>query len=136
MNFSFYFVLFLALHFFIFSTQKMGITFFPKNLIWYLISFCGIYYMYFLTRVSIKYFTLEKFWFAIKKIDATSYSIYLFHVTFLYIVLFLDSYLSINIPVLRVSVSFISGLFFSIMLHELIAKNKLLSMAFAIPYRK
>jgi peptidoglycan/LPS O-acetylase OafA/YrhL len=90
--------------------------------------------MYFFARVAVNYLVSNKIWLLIKKIDTTSFSIYLFHVVFLYIVLFIDFRWGFRIAALRITLSFIAGLLLSIFVHELITKNKILSQAFAIPY--
>ena len=135
MNFVFLFISFLILHLFVLLTKKIGMTYISKDFIWYLAAFCGTYFMYFFARIVVNYLVLTKLWLLINKIDISSYSIYLFHVTFLYIVLFLDFHLGIRIATLRIAFSFIAGLLLPILFHKLIAKNRILSLAFAVPYR-
>jgi len=134
MNFSMMFIFFLFLHILVLLTKRISMTYIPKDFIWYFAAFCGTYFTYFFARVAVSYLVSTKLWLLIKKIDATSYSIYLFHVAFLYIVLFIYFRLSFHIAAVRITLSFIAGLLLSILVHELIAKNKILSQAFAIPY--
>ncbi len=134
MNFSMMFTFFLFLHILVLFTKRISITHIPKDFIWYFAAFCGTYFMYFFARVAVNYLVSNKIWLLIKKIDTTSFSIYLFHVVFLYIVLFIDFRWGFRIAALRITLSFIAGLLLSIFVHELITKNKILSQAFAIPY--
>lgn len=107
-----------------------------KDLVWYLSAFFGTYYMYFIASFLDKYLINSKSWPLIKRIDKASYSIYLFHVSFLYIILFLDFKYNINSAEIRVFLSFFSGLILSVLMHELFSRNRMLSVAFSITFNK
>ncbi len=88
MSFSMMFIFCLFLHAIVLLTKRISMTYIPRDFIWYFNALCGTYFMYFFARVTISYLVSTKLWLLIKKIDTASYSIYLFHVAFLYIILF------------------------------------------------
>lgn len=133
-NFLFLFTIFFSLHLLIFLSGELVSAYLTEDLVWFLSAFLGIYFMYSLVHVSVNYLKLTKLWKIIKIIDAKSYSIYLFHVSFIYVVLFLDYGLKTHIAGIRIIISFIAGLFLSMILHDLFSKNKILSRLFAIQH--
>ena len=128
-------VLFL-LHLILILFKSKVTLYLPDILFYYLTAFSGIYYMYYFSKLIYKNLLHNKVWITIKKLDVASYSIYLFHVSFLYFILFINNKFNIDIPEVRIALSFILGLILPIYIHNLLSKNQILSKAFSIPFKQ
>ncbi len=130
------FSIFFLLHLMLLVFKSKITIYIPNDLFYYLTAFMGIYFMYFFSKAVHENLSYTKLWILIKKVDAVSYSIYLFHVSFLYFILFINYKLNINIPEIRIALSFILGLLFPIYIHGYLSKHKILSYAFSIPFKQ
>lgn len=113
------------------------LNFIPTNYkiyLWYLTPILGIYFMYYLTDYLSKKAFLMSFWNPVSMLDRTSYSIYLFHPTLIYIVLFMFSFVPSSYAFLRIIVSFLLGLTVPIGIYRLFSHIRLGSSLFSIPY--
>lgn len=135
-KYIFLFIILFILHLILLLFKGQITRYIPNILFYYLAAFFGIYFMFYFSKLIYEELLYSKAWTIIKKVDSASYSIYLFHVSFLYFVLFINHKLDINIPELRIAFSFILGLLLPIYIHNLLSKNKILSYAFSIPFKK
>jgi fucose 4-O-acetylase-like acetyltransferase len=132
-SFKFWFTTFWLLHLSALVSKKIfAISTSFEAVIWYLSAIFGIFFIYFLVNFLIAPLRESNCWSYIRKIDETSYSIYLFHVTFLYIVLFLVAILDIQSHIVRVFFSFLLGLLIPINIHYLFSNSYKLSFLFGI----
>jgi peptidoglycan/LPS O-acetylase OafA/YrhL len=134
-NLLFLFIVLFVSHFSLFTaTQLSFIPTYFNRYSWYLTPILGIYFMYYLT-VHLSSFTLQKcIWNFVSLIDSSSYTIYLFHSSFIYIVLFIYSFAPSSNVFLRILPAFLLGIIVPVILHFLISRVKYVSFLFSIPY--
>lgn len=127
------FSIFFLLHFSILMITKFIDESMSKDtFFWYLTALFGIYFMFYLVKYLTTLLRETGYWMLIKKIDETSYSIYLFHVSFLYLVLYVVSILHIQIPLIRIFFSFGLGIVLPMVIHEVLSKSKIIAFLFGI----
>lgn len=135
-NTLYYFMIVFVVHFFLLFSRK--IIEFPaptEPILWYITAILGVYYMYIVAILLIGKVKVSKLWELTKMIDNSSYSIYLWHVPFLYIVLYLSHKFEIHSSFIRVMASFFVGLIASIYIHYFLSNTKKISVLFGIPIR-
>lgn len=126
------FVICFVSHLLIFTMTTKNILKINTSILWYFLSLSGIFFTYFFSILTVSFLKKNKIWFMLTTLDKKSYSIYLFHVSFLYIVLYLNNYTRIEVPVLRIILSFLSGIFLPMIIHDLFSKNKILAFLFSV----
>lgn len=131
-------ILFFSLHTLISYVSLSGLDrpFPHTNLIWYSMAFCGTYYMYYLAVYVCQTRSINKIWSLIVVLDKSSYTIFLFHVVFLYIVLFLFHSARLDNPLYRIIPTFFFGLFVPIFIDYALKRTKLLAFIFSSHYEK
>ena len=131
-------ILFFFLHASISYVSLSGVDrpFPHTNLIWYCMAFCGTYYMYYLAVYVCQTHAIDKIWNLVVVLDKSSYTIFLFHVVFLYMVLFLFYSAQLENPLYRIIPSFFFGLFVPIFIDYALARTKLLALLFSKHYAK
>jgi peptidoglycan/LPS O-acetylase OafA/YrhL len=130
------FILMVFLHFIVFLSTELNFFIAPNKALFYATALFGIYSMYYLVNILTPFFIYWNLFPFIKSIESRSYSIYLFHVTFIYFILFLFSKYDFKAPTARIFLSFLVGLLAPIFLHNLFSKICFISHLFSIPYRK
>lgn len=106
------------------------------NFIWYCMAFSGTYYMYYLAVYACQTHALDKIWNLVVDLDRSSYAVFLFHVVFLYIVLFWFYSTQLANPLYRIIPSFFFGLFVPIFINYSLVRNKYLAFLFSSHYAK
>lgn len=126
------FILLFSAHFYLFSLSANSMLGRHTAVLYYLRAFLGIYFMYFLFR-SFSWNTQPEY---VKKItdilDQSSYTIYLFHMTFIY-----ASYALINTcfpgaQILSFAIAFTAGTVLPAVIHFRISKSRILSFLFSV----
>ncbi len=105
---------------------------FSRKALWYASAFSGVYFAYCLVGATMTKIRSSGIWHFIRFVDSRSYSIYLFHVSFLYMTLYLCYRLNIADAAFRIPVAFASGVLFPMMIHSLLAKSAYAASAFGI----
>ena len=100
---------------------------------WYLIAFLGIFYMYCLMCMLVDIVKKANLWNFVMLIDRASYSIYLWHVTFLYIILYFFWKSELTNSLARVGISFFVGLIGSVCIHFFLSKTDKIALLFGVP---
>lgn len=127
------FVFLFVMHFLVLLINKLELFQINGTLVWYLVATMGIYYMYVFASISVNRISKSRLWNITELIDKSSYSIYLWHVSFLYFVLYLFSKFSLDNSVIRVVFSFLLGLSGSLVIHYVLSKAGKISVLFGIP---
>jgi fucose 4-O-acetylase-like acetyltransferase len=129
------FIIFFISHFSLFAATKLDLIPGYFNLsLRYITPILGIYFMYFLT-VNLSRLTLRKhIWNTVSLIDSSSYTIYLFHATFIFIVLYIYSFVPSSNVLFRIIPSVLLGIALPIVIHSMLSKTRYISFLFSIPY--
>lgn len=131
----FLFIILFVSHFSLFTATQLNLIPGYFNLyLRYLTPLLGIYLMYYLT-ISLSKLTFRRhIWDFISLIDSRSYTIYLFHATFIYIVLYIHSSFPTSNVLFRLIPSVLLGIALPLMIHSIISRIRYVSFLFSIPY--
>ncbi len=131
----FYFSILFISHFSLFAATKLDLIPGYFNLpLRFITPILGIYFMYFLT-VHLSRLTLRKrIWSIVSLIDSSSYTIYLFHATFIYIILYTYSFAPSSNVLFRIIPSVLLGIVMPIVIHSMLSRIRYISFLFSIPY--
>ena len=125
------FICFLMLHVVCFyGSFNPGLS--EHFLLKYLTSFCGIYYMYFLSVVAVTA-AKKRYWKYIVAIDQASLVIYLFHVSVLYCILFICANVPDSSALYRVIMAFSFGLIVPYAVYRSLSNSVVFRFLFGIP---
>lgn len=126
-NFACTFILF-VLHVFLFKNMSSS----SFSLFTIIASFLGVLWIVSCCFMISQSVNNMNFWNFVIKINNYSFSIYLFHVSMVYLILYLFYLLNLNISFVRILLCFFLSLQFSIFLHNVFSKINILSFAFSI----
>jgi len=107
---------------------------YPHNTFaWYGLALCGTYYMYYLSLIASQAGLPHKLWKCISLIDQRSYSIYLLHVSLLYMVLYFCFVCETTKALFRIVPSCLLGIIIPVLCHAVLSRIKGLSSMFSTP---
>lgn len=129
------FIILFVSHFSFFVAAQLAlIPTYLSRCLWYITPMMGIYFMYFLTVYLSNHRFPGPIWNSISLIDNSSYTIYLFHATFIYIVLYLYSFTPSSNVLFRLIPSVLLGILMPIVIHSILSRIRYISFLFSIPY--
>ncbi len=102
----------------------------------YTIALFGIYAWYTLSHLLVEKGVFASAWEKIVSLDNSSYTIYLFHVSFLYLLLYFMHTFGIESDILRIVSFMILGVAAPVALEKLLSRSKIGAWLFSIPYKK
>jgi fucose 4-O-acetylase-like acetyltransferase len=127
------FILHFTIFYFVNNTEYFK---FINEYLVYITAIIGIYSYYYLATFLSKIKLPTQLWDTIQIIDKNSYSIYLFHIVFLYIVLYLYKYFEFESSLIRILTVFFLGIIIPIYIQQFLSKNRYSAFLFAIKYIK
>jgi fucose 4-O-acetylase-like acetyltransferase len=122
-------------HLLLFSASKLDlIPSYFSPFLRYITPILGIYFMYFLTVYFSRLTLRKRIWNLISLIDSSSYTIYLFHATFIYIMFYIYSFAPSSNVLFRIIPSILLGISVPLMTHRILSRTRYLSFLFSIPF--